>query len=75
MAADSTLPDVLYPSGPPLSSRLLSFSTPSEPEEGVLSLSPGVVDEGLAAPDADEVVVIVTFPGANDEEEHEEDVV
>lgn len=73
MAADSAPPGLLVPSAPPFSSRLLSFSLPPEPDEEALSFSAGVVDEGLAAPDADGAVVVVTIAAPNKEEEEEEE--
>lgn len=71
MAAASATPALLLASVAPFSSRLLSFSPPPEPEEAVLSLSAGVVEEGLAASDVDGAVVVVTFAADNEEEEEE----
>lgn len=70
IAAASTPPGLLLASTPPFSSWLLSFSPP-ETKTAVLSLSTGVVDEGLAASDVEGAVVVVTF--AADSEEEEED--
>lgn len=71
MAAASVTAALLLASGVPFSSRLLSFSTPPDPEEAELSLSAGVVDDGLAASDVDGAIVVVTFAADNEEEEEE----
>lgn len=71
MAAVSAPAGLLFASTAPFSSLLLSFSPPPEPEEAALSLSAGVVDEGLPASDVDGAVVVVTFAADNEEEEEE----
>lgn len=68
MAVASTPLGLLLVSAAPFSSRLLSFS-PTAAEGAVLSLSAGVVDEGLAASDAEGAVVVMTFTAESEEEE------